>query len=128
MKIIGVKNRRLHNHNPSRDFRRFLRRRMTPAETYLWGFLKSKKLEGRKFRRQHGIGKYVVDFYCPSERLIVELDGEVHFGDDQVTSYDEKRAAYFERLGIRVLRYENKFVFDYPTWVLEEIKENFNKD
>ncbi len=100
---------------------------MTPAETYLWGFLKNRKLEGRKFRRQHGIGRYVVDFYCPSERLVIELDGQIHFGDDDVASYDEKRAAYFENLGIEVLRYENKFVFDYPRWVLEEIKEKFNR-
>ncbi len=101
---------------------------MTPAETYLWGFLKSRKLEGRKFRRQRGIGKYVVDFYCPSERLIIELDGQSHYENDHLTSYDEKRTTYFESLGIVVLRYENKYVFDYPTWVLEEIKENFKRD
>lgn len=121
-----MKNRRLHNRINSKDFRKFLRSRMTPAETYLWGFLKSRKLEGRKFRRQHGIGKYIVDFYCPSERLVIELDGDVHFGDDDVENYDQDRTAYFERLGIVVLRYENKYVFDYPKWVLEEIKENFN--
>ena len=118
---------KVHDRENSIQFRRYLRRKMTPAETYLWGFLKNRKLEGRKFRRQHGIGKYVVDFYCPSERLIIELDGQVHFDNDNAEAYDERRTAYFESLGMKVLRYENKYVFEYPKWVLEEIKEGFGR-
>ena len=123
-----MKNRKVHNPDRSKDFRKYLRSRMTPAETYLWGFLKSGQLEGRKFRRQHGIGRYVVDFYCASEYLIIELDGQVHFGSDDIANYEEESTAYFETPGMRVLRYENKYVFYYPTWVMEEIKENFRKD
>ena len=58
-----------------RDFRTKLRKKLTPAEAALWNILKKSKIEGRKFRRQYGVGKYVLDFYCPSERLGIELDG-----------------------------------------------------
>jgi very-short-patch-repair endonuclease len=54
------------------------RNRSTSAEAALWEMLKSKKLEGRKFRRQYSIGSYIVDFCCPSEKLIIELDGDPH--------------------------------------------------
>ncbi|WP_242015632.1 endonuclease domain-containing protein [Robertkochia marina] len=64
----------------------------------------------------------MVDFYCPSEYLIIELDGQNHFENDDVADYDEERTTYFKSLGMTVLRYENKFVFDYTLWVIEEIK------
>lgn len=52
---------------------------MTEAELVLWKVLKGKKLQGRKFRRQNSIGYYIADFYCPSERLIIELDGQHYY-------------------------------------------------
>ena len=73
--------RNFHNLNTVKYRRRSLRRKLTLAEAVLWDLLKNKKLDGRKFRRQHSIDKYIVDFYCPSERLAVELDGEHHFTD-----------------------------------------------
>lgn len=98
---------------------------MTSAEAFLWKYLQHKKLEGRKFRRQHSIDNYIVDFYCASEKLIIELDGEVH-NNPTAEENDENRDAYLNKLGYRVLRFENKLVFEHLTSILNEIKENFS--
>ncbi|RYE27478.1 MAG: DUF559 domain-containing protein, partial [Sphingobacteriales bacterium] len=78
--------------------------------------------DGRKFRRQHSIGNYIVDFYCPSEKLIIELDGEYHFTQEGI-EYDKHRTAYLTSFGFRVIRFENKLVFEKPEYVLAEIKK-----
>src|SRR5688572_8955958 len=64
-----------------RTFRTKLRKRMTPAEATFWRIVKGSKVDGLKFRRQHSVGNYVLDFYCPSEKLAIELDGSVHFNE-----------------------------------------------
>ena len=69
---------KLHDRNYLRKYRKSNRKSLTPAEAVLWNYLKRRKLDGRKFRRQHSIGNYIVDFYCANETLIVELDGLVH--------------------------------------------------
>ena len=63
---------KLHNIRPLKKNRKQLRNRLTPAEAKLWSLLKNSQLEKRKFRRQHSVGPYVLDFYCPSERLCIE--------------------------------------------------------
>ena len=68
----------LHNRKALEARRKALRNNPTPAEEVLWNCLKGSKLEGRKFRGQHGIGPYIVDFYCPAERLVIEVDGSSH--------------------------------------------------
>jgi very-short-patch-repair endonuclease len=74
-----MKRRRLiQNLTSSNDKRQKLRGNLTPAEACLWKYLKNSKLNGKKFRRQHGIGPYIVDFFCPECRLAVELDGAGH--------------------------------------------------
>ena len=73
-----MKNKKLFNRTYLKPIRSFLRNNSTSAEAVLWTYLKSASIDGRKFRRQHSIGKYIADFYCPSEKLIVELDGEPH--------------------------------------------------
>ncbi|MBN1576394.1 MAG: DUF559 domain-containing protein [Chitinispirillaceae bacterium] len=93
--------------------RKELRNNLTPAEAALWNILKNGQLENRKFRRQHGAGSYILDFYCPEERLAVELDGEVH-NDPQQAEYDKRRDAWLAEKGIRVLRFENRLVFERP--------------
>ena len=55
-----------------------LKKEMTPAEKILWGELRNSKLDGHKFRRQHPIGKFIVDFYCHEKKLVIELDGGIH--------------------------------------------------
>jgi very-short-patch-repair endonuclease len=115
---------RINNLPGLKTFRKELRKNLTPAEASLWNFLKEKKLEGRKFRRQHSIGKYILDFYCPSENLAIELDGQVHYNEFS-QEYDEKRDNILKRFGIRVLRYENIVVFRNLEWLLDDIKSNF---
>jgi very-short-patch-repair endonuclease len=90
----------------------------------LWKALQQKKLEGQKFRRQHSVGKYMLDFYCPAERLAVELDGAGHFTVSG-RLHDEERDMYLLEKNIQVVRFENKEVFDNIEIVLEEIKRNF---
>ena len=82
-----------HTNLPAlKAIRRDLRNNSTPAERALWQGLKSRQLQGRKFRRQHSVSRYVLDFYCPEERLAVELDGSVH--DDPVRrAHDAARQA-----------------------------------
>jgi very-short-patch-repair endonuclease len=86
--------------------------------------LKNRQLGGRKFRRQHSIEHYIVDFYCSSDKLIIELDGNPH-GDYVCIQKDEARDAYFENLGYSVIRFENRFVFQETELVLETIKSKF---
>ena len=76
--FISMKNKNLFNRKGLKSYRSSLRNRSTSAEAELWDILKSKNLDGRKFRRQHSIGNYIVDFCCPSEKLIIELDGDPH--------------------------------------------------
>ena len=87
------------NDPQNRQFRSYLRKRLTPAEARLWNILKGSQLDGRKFRRQYGIGKYVLVFYCPSEKLAIELDGDGH-ADILGMLYDNERRRYVEHFGI----------------------------
>ena len=114
----------IHNLPERAKFRRELRRDLTPAEATLWSLLKNSSLDGRKFRRQHSVGRYILDFYCPAEKLAVELDGEDHFMPWGIT-YDNERKRYLNRVGINVIRFENKDVFKHEEWVLNEIRKEF---
>ena len=105
-------------------FRKEQRSNSTSAEATLWLQLQKSKISGRKFRRQHSIGNFIADFYCPSEKLVVELDGEAHFWEDGMKRDNEKEA-FFITMGIKVIRFENKFVFEDLNWVLETIRNNF---
>ncbi|HLT46621.1 MAG TPA: endonuclease domain-containing protein [Rubricoccaceae bacterium] len=118
---------RLHNRPRQKVLRRDLRNHATRAEQALWRRLKGRALRGRKFRRQHGIGRYVVDFYCPSERLAVELDGAPH-RDPLRAAYDAQRQRDLEALGIRVLRFENREVLERPDFVLTAIASCFTSE
>ena len=106
--------------------RKFLRNRLTPAEATLWKSLQNSNLEGRKFRRQHSVGPFIIDFYCPSEKLAVELDGQGHF-TSAGQKYDEQRTKYLNRFNIRVIRIENSQVFTNLNAVLDYIRSNFLK-
>ncbi|RCW91514.1 endonuclease domain-containing protein [Winogradskyella arenosi] len=117
-------NKKIHSKKELQDYRRALRKNLTPSEAFLWKHLKSRQLQKRRFQRQHSINNYIVDFYCASEKLIIELDGDVH-NNPNVQEYDEKRTQYLENLGYRVIRFENRMVFDFLPSVLEEIQSNF---
>ncbi|MHA7863932.1 type ISP restriction/modification enzyme [Flagellimonas marinaquae] len=109
-----------------KTFRRELRNNLTPAEAALWKMLKGKQLEGRKFRRQHSVGNYILDFYCPSEQIAIELDGQGHFETTQA-EYDRERDLFLNHYGIRVLRFENKWVWDNPEGLLDTVRGYFGK-
>jgi very-short-patch-repair endonuclease len=109
-----------------KSFRKKLRNESTSAEAALWNLIKNKQISGRKFRRQHGLGNYIVDFYCSSEKLIIELDGDSH-GDYSKIEQDKERDSSLEKKGYIIIRFENKLVFQDPEYVQEKIKECFNK-
>ena len=121
-----MKNENLFNRKGLKSFRSSLRKRSTSAEAELWEMLKSKQLDGRKFRRQFSIGSYIVDFSCPSEKLVIELDGDSH-GEYHKIQENENRDRYIESLGFTVLRFENRFVFREPEYLKSEIRKVFNK-
>ncbi|WP_420456345.1 endonuclease domain-containing protein [Rubrivirga sp.] len=102
--------------------RQRLRTDGTPAEAALWRRLQRRQLGGLRFRRQFGVGPYVLDFYCPAARLAVELDGAVH-DDPARAAYDATRTHHLARVGVRVIRFENRRVFDEPDAVLAAIAE-----
>src|SRR5690349_4547952 len=83
-----------------------LRRRMTDAEQKLWSLIRNKKLKGKKFRRQHPVGNYILDFYCHECKLAIELDGSSHTQAES-REYDEARTAFLKENGIAVLRFWN---------------------
>lgn len=106
--------------------RKALRKYGTPAEATLWKHLKNRQLAGRKFRRQFSIDNHILDFYCVEEMVNVELDGAGHYTTGgQMSDFD--RDAYLESLGVKVLRFENKLIFDAIDSVLEEIKNQFKR-
>jgi very-short-patch-repair endonuclease len=113
----------LHNLEYLKDIRRDLRNGSTSAEASLWKVLKGKQLEGLKFRRQHSIGNYIVDFYCPEYKIAIELDGNYHFEEGQMLR-DERRDKFLSDIGIKVIRIENDNVFNNIDMVLNYILEN----
>jgi len=88
----------------------------------LWTSLKNRQVNGKRFRRQYSIGSYIVDFYCVSERLVIEVDGEIHF-TEEAKKYDNYRTQIIESLGIRVLRVKNEDVLYNTDGVIRMIRE-----
>lgn len=112
----------IHNRPVLKSRRNELRNCSTPAERKLWDMLRHSNLGGYKFRRQHGVGAYILDFFCPSERLAIELDGDSHFTDDAI-AYDQERTAYLNALNITVIRFLNTDVYENLNLVCESILE-----
>jgi len=102
---------------------RQLRKNMTEAENFLWQRIRRKQLKGRQFYRQRNIGNYIVDFYCPAAKVIVELDGGQHFTQEGIRG-DQVRDRYLEGLGFTILRFSDREVFKNIEGVLERILEH----
>lgn len=102
------------------SLKRKLRSEMTPAENKLWLRLRSKQFQNLKFRRQHGIGLYIVDFYCPAKGLVIEVDGDIHAEEKQVIK-DRKRENYLKGLGLQIVRYVNNDILTNIDGVLEDL-------
>ncbi len=112
----------IFNNPDLKNLRQKLRNTMPSAEVILWAELKGKQLFGYKFRRQYGVGRYVVDFYCARIRLAIELDGDSHF-QIGVEEYDKKREEYIESRGIKVIRFTNTDVYENLDGVILAIIE-----
>ena len=93
---------------------------MTGPETRLWAKLRARQLRRLKFRRQHGIGPYIVDLYCPERSLVIEVDGDSHAGADQL------RDRYLQSLGLRVIRYFNDDIVKNLDGDLEDLAEKLS--
>ena len=100
---------------------RVLRKSMTQSEAILWEQLRRKALEGLRFRRQHPVGRFILDFYCHPIRLAIEIDGAVHDNPEQ-SEYDEDRTAELEHLGITVLRFRNDEILKNIDYVIDTIQ------
>ncbi|WP_395007513.1 endonuclease domain-containing protein [Undibacterium sp.] len=105
-------------------YAREMRKKMPDAEQLLWCLLRNRRLAGAKFRRQHPIGRYILDFYCVENKLAVELDGGQH---SEQKTYDQHRDAYLKLQGIEVLRFWNNQMLLETEAVLEMIYSNITK-
>lgn len=116
--------RTVHNLKTYKALRKILRNNATPHEIILWNRLKGSQL-GCKFRRQHSIGGYIVDFCCPEEKIAVELDSSQH-AEESAECYDQERTRFLQNLGFRVLRFWNNEINVNIDGVLVKIEETLN--
>jgi very-short-patch-repair endonuclease len=116
----------IFNKKKQTPLRRDLRNKSTEAEKKLWSKLKGSQLLGYKFRRQHGVEPFVVDFYCPDVKLVIEVDGATHITDEELTK-DRMRQKAIEGLGLTVFRCTNRDVFDNLDGVLLAIAEKLQE-
>ena len=110
------------NKESTKEKRRELKKGMTECEIILWSHIRNNLL-GVRFRRQYGIGSYIADFYCPSLKLVIELDGSQHFTEEGL-EYDKIREDFMKSLGIKTLRFNNNDVWNNIEGILEEIMNN----
>jgi len=115
-----------NNRKDLKEIRQYLRTNGTAAEAVLWNALKSRKLDGWKWRRQFSIANYILDFYCPEAKLAIELDGQPHYTIDGIIR-DDIKTEILEDLGIRIIRFENRMLREMPDLVLDTIKKELSK-
>jgi very-short-patch-repair endonuclease len=111
---------KIHNSPSMAGKRKDLRIKETPEEKILWGYLRNQGLKNCKFRRQHSVGGYILDFYCPSRRLAIEVDGMHHLNPEKAR-YDIARTEFLQTLNIQVLRFMNKEINTNIDSVLDKI-------
>jgi very-short-patch-repair endonuclease len=103
-----------------------LRRSMTKAEAVLWKRLKDRKLFYAKFRRQHPVNIFIVDFYCHEYRLEIEVDGDIH-NDDITNQYDLSRTEVLNKFGLKVIRFTNNQILYSLDSVIKKIQGEIGK-
>ncbi|RYZ82077.1 MAG: endonuclease domain-containing protein [Moraxellaceae bacterium] len=113
---------KIFNRKQQKPLRQELRKTASPIERLLWAKIRGGQL-GVKFRRQHGIGPYIVDFYCPAVQLIIELDGDSHYWQGQ-REYDQVRNEYVKAQGLKILRFTNLDVTHNIDGVIQKIFEH----
>ena len=104
---------------------RAMRKQPTAAESVLWRKLRNRQLNGYKFRRQHSIDRFIVDFYCREARLVIEVDGPVHEAPEAI-EYDGARQQFLEERGLSCLRFTNEQVINDTDSVLKAISANLS--
>ncbi len=119
---------KIFNQKPLTSKRQSLRNNLTTFEAILWKSLQNNQLNNHKFRRQYSVKNYIVDFYCPKEKLVIEVDGDSHFISEEAIKYDLQRTKFFNSLGIRVLRFTNVEVLNNLEGVLQTIASNFKEN
>jgi len=100
---------------------RALRRNQTPAENMLWQALRSKQVFGYKFRRQHAVGQFILDFYCSPLKLGIEVDGNIH-NVKEIINYDQAREELLRNFGVTMIRIQNNEIFDDINFVVKKIQ------
>ncbi|WHP06588.1 endonuclease domain-containing protein [Acinetobacter corruptisaponis] len=113
---------KIFNKTEYKQRRQTLRNNMTEPEKRLWGILRNNQL-GVKFRRQHGVGHYIADFYCPQLKLIIEVDGESHFSED-AQAYDKIRDKFMLELGLTTIRITNTEIMQNIDGVCEYLQQH----
>jgi len=120
----GLHRRTMLRYNKElKEYSRKLRKNMTDAENLLWTRIRNKQLKGYQFYRQKIVGHYIVDFYCPRANLVVEVDGGQHY-DNEAKQKDRTRDEYMLSVGLRVLRFSDREVFENLNGATEKIWEN----
>lgn len=99
---------------------RNLRHNMTDAEKRLWSKLRNRQLNNRKFRRQVPKGPYILDFYCPEKKIVIEVDGGQHYLEDTI-EYDNNRTTFLLKCELYILRYSNNDILNNIDSVLQDI-------
>ena len=117
---------RLQNISKLKDRRKELRKNQTDSEQLLWSRLRNKQINELKFFRQFSIGFYILDFYCPTIRLAIELDGSQHMENKQ-KEYDDERTKFLEANRIRVLRFWSNDVIRNLQGVMERVLEEVER-
>ncbi|OGU71690.1 MAG: hypothetical protein A2V93_11190 [Ignavibacteria bacterium RBG_16_34_14] len=112
---------KLYNKKSEKEKRRFLRNHQTVAENLVWIYLRKKQISSERFLRQYGIKYYVLDFYCPSLKLAVEIDGDSHFESNESIDYDKERENFLKSLGISIIRFTNQEVIENLEKVINKI-------
>lgn len=103
------------------DLRRKLRKDATPAETTLWKMLRNHRVDNLHFYRQYSIDNYILDFYCPSIKLAIELDGEYHYNCQNKDKDYDRDLKLKNSYGIFTQRFENRVVFENPGMIVDAI-------
>ncbi|HEU0051311.1 MAG TPA: endonuclease domain-containing protein [Patescibacteria group bacterium] len=106
-----------------KDRRSDLRQNSTDSERLLWSRLRARQISGLKFFRQYSVGPYILDFYCPTKHLAIEVDGGQHMEKEQ-KEYDEDRTAFLESHGIRVVRFWSNEILKNLSGVLQKIENS----
>jgi len=110
----------INNIKELENTRKILRNNQTKPEQVIWNRLKWKQFLWLKFRRQHSIWRYVLDFYCPEKKLAIEIDGENHFEEVQ-REYDDIRTEFLNSAWIKVVRYRNEDIMKGIDWALQDL-------